>query len=102
MYRAVVISAVLPNLWQPPSFRYLDSTYYSGPPIRIELTLTGSIMTHEELTQKVAWRDLRTLSVKEMLIENNLTIPWFLASMALAYYEYYLLALPFSAFFFLT
>jgi len=37
-----------------------------------------------------------------MLIENNLTIPWFLISITLAYFEYYILALPFSAFFFLT
>lgn len=37
-----------------------------------------------------------------MLIENNLTIPWILISITLAYFEYYILALPFSAFFFLT
>jgi fatty acid desaturase len=37
-----------------------------------------------------------------MLIENNLTIPWFVISLTLAYFEQYLLALPFSAFFFLT
>ena len=59
-------------------------------------------MTHEEILKKVEWKDLRKLSFKEMLIENNLTIPWFVASMVLAYFEYYLLALPFSAFFFLT
>jgi fatty acid desaturase len=59
-------------------------------------------MTQTELLKKIEWRDLRALSLKEMLIENNLTIPWFLASMALAYYRYYWLALPFSAFFFLT
>ncbi len=59
-------------------------------------------MTHQEILKKVAWKDLRTLSIKEMLIENNLTIPWFVISMALAYYGYYFLALPFSMFFFLT
>lgn len=59
-------------------------------------------MTHRDLVHKVAWRDLRTLSLKEMLIENNLTVPWFLISMVLAYFGYYILALPFSAFFFLT
>ncbi|MFT5822862.1 MAG: fatty acid desaturase [Crocinitomix sp.] len=37
-----------------------------------------------------------------MLIENNITIPWFVVSIILAYYEYYWLALPFSFFFFLT
>lgn len=37
-----------------------------------------------------------------MLIENNLTIPWFVLSITLAYHGHYILALPFSAFFFLT
>lgn len=59
-------------------------------------------MTHQEILQKVEWKDLRNLSVKEMLIENNLTIPWFLISMSLAYFGYYWIALPFSGFFFLT
>ena len=59
-------------------------------------------MTHKEILRKVQWKDLKHLSVKEMLIENNLTIPWFIGSMVLAYFEYYLFALPFSAFFFLT
>lgn len=59
-------------------------------------------MTHQEIIKQVVWKDLRTLSFKEMLIENNLTIPWFLISISLAYFGYYILALPFSAFFFLT
>jgi fatty acid desaturase len=59
-------------------------------------------MTHSEMLQKVEWKDLRKLSRKEMLIENNLTIPWFVASCSLAYFHYYIFALPFSAFFFLT
>ncbi|MTH17417.1 fatty acid desaturase [Flavobacterium sp. LC2016-01] len=59
-------------------------------------------MTHQEILKKVQWKDLKTLSFKEMLIENNLTIPWFLISMTLAYFGYYLFALPFSAFFFLA
>lgn len=59
-------------------------------------------MTHQEVAQKVEWKDLKKLSLKEMLVENNLTIPWFLISTALAYFGYYLIALPFSAFFFLT
>ncbi len=59
-------------------------------------------MTHAEILKRVQWKDLRALSVREMLIENNLTIPWFLISLTLAYFGYYLFALPFSAFFFLT
>jgi len=59
-------------------------------------------MTHQEILRKVAWKDLRHLSLKEMLIENNLTIPWFAISLTLAYFGYYIFALPFSAFFFLT
>lgn len=59
-------------------------------------------MTQQEILRKVAWKDLRRLNTREMLIENNLTIPWFALSLALAYNGYYLLALPFSAFFFLT
>jgi fatty acid desaturase len=59
-------------------------------------------MTHQEILRKVEWKDLRKLSLREMLIENNLTIPWFVISIILAYFKLYLLALPFSAFFFLT
>lgn len=35
-------------------------------------------MTHKEILKKVEWKDLRKLSTKEMLIENNLTILWFI------------------------
>lgn len=59
-------------------------------------------MTHQEILRKVQWKDLKSLTFREMLIENNLTIPWFLISITLAFYGYYLFALPFSAFFFLT
>ncbi|MEZ5014407.1 MAG: fatty acid desaturase [Chitinophagales bacterium] len=59
-------------------------------------------MLQQELLHKVEWKDLRDLSFREMLIENNLTIPWFLLSMTLAFLGYYLLALPFSFLFFLT
>lgn len=59
-------------------------------------------MTHKEILKKVSWKDLRKLSTQEMLIENNITIPWLMLSLSLAYYEYYILALPFSGFFFLT
>ncbi|WP_196889810.1 fatty acid desaturase family protein [Aureivirga sp. CE67] len=59
-------------------------------------------MTHQEIIKKVEWKDLKTLSIKELLIENNLTIPWFIISMILAYKGLYLIALPFSGFFFLA
>ncbi len=59
-------------------------------------------MAPAEILKKVEWKDLRSLSVTEMLIENNLTVPWLLLSWALAYTGHYALALPFSAFFFLT
>jgi len=59
-------------------------------------------MTHHEVLKKVEWRDLKNLTLKEMLIENNLTIPWFVISLTLAYFGYYVFALPFSALFFLT
>ena len=74
-----------------------------------ESTYTGmrqnpkhSTMTHQELLRKVEWKDLKKLTFKEMLIENSLTIPWLLISITLAYFGYYIFALPFSAFFFLT
>lgn len=59
-------------------------------------------MTHVELTRKVEWRDLAKLSIIEMLIENNISIPWAVLSWGAAYYGHYLLALPFSVMFFLT
>lgn len=59
-------------------------------------------MNNEDILKRIEWKDLRYLSIKEMLIENNLTIPWVLSSWILAYYELYWLALPFSAFYFLT
>lgn len=59
-------------------------------------------MTTQEALRTVQWKDLRNLSIKEMLIENNLTIPWLGISLLLAYAGYYVWALPFSAFFFLT
>lgn len=59
-------------------------------------------MNHQEILKKVEWKDLKDLSFKEMLIENNLTIPWLVISLTLAYFGYYILALLFSAFYFLT
>jgi fatty acid desaturase len=60
------------------------------------------LMTHQEILKKVEWKDLSQLSVREMLIENNLTLPWLAISLTLAYFQYYIWAIPFSAFFFLT
>lgn len=59
-------------------------------------------MTHQEILKAVEWKDLTQLSKTEMLIENNLTIPFALASWTLAYFGFYELAFPFSIFFFLT
>jgi len=59
-------------------------------------------MTHAEILKKVEWKDLKNLTIRELLIENNLSIPWAIISWALAYFGYYVLALPFSAFFFLA
>ena len=59
-------------------------------------------MTHAEILNKVKWKDLRKLTLREMLIENNLTLPWLTGSMILAWFGHYILAMPFSAFFFLT
>lgn len=52
--------------------------------------------------RNVQWKDLTKLSRKEMLIENNISIPWALSSWLLAYYGYYFLAVPFYILFFLT
>jgi hypothetical protein len=38
-------------------------------------------MNHLELTKKVEWKDLKKLSVKEMLIENNISLPWLFTSL---------------------
>lgn len=59
-------------------------------------------MTHQEILKQIKWKDLRQLSTKEKFIENNITLPWLFLSLTFAYFEYYLLALPFSGFFFLT
>ena len=66
------------------------------------LYLKPVLMMNHDLLKQVQWKDLRKLSLREMLIENNLTLPWLLCSLLLAWWGYYLLALPFSAFFFLT
>lgn len=62
----------------------------------------SSGMQNPEMLRRVQWKDLTRLSVKEMLIENNLSIPWALSSWWLAYCGYYVLAFPFSVMFFLA
>ena len=57
---------------------------------------------HDKRLRLVSWKDLTRMSFKEKCIENGLPLPWLLASWALAYYHYYLLALPFSFVFFLA
>lgn len=59
-------------------------------------------MKHANTIRQITWKDLTHLSFREILIENNITLPWLAISWALAYYDYYFLALPFSAMFFLT
>ncbi|UHO39595.1 fatty acid desaturase [Chryseobacterium capnotolerans] len=59
-------------------------------------------MNHLELIKNVEWKDLKKLSMREIFIENNISMPWFFISLSLAYHGYYWLALPFSGFYFLT
>lgn len=60
------------------------------------------IRAHHPALRKIAWQDLTQLSRKEIWIENTISLPWFIASIVLATYGYYLLALPCSFLFFLT
>jgi len=59
-------------------------------------------MNHIELIKKIEWKDLKKLSLTEMLIENNISLPWLIISLVLAHKEYYWWALPFSGIYFLT
>lgn len=59
-------------------------------------------MNHTELIREIKWKDLKSLSVREMLIENNISLPWLLISLFLAWHGFYWVALPFSCFYFLT
>ncbi|WP_294298844.1 fatty acid desaturase [uncultured Chryseobacterium sp.] len=59
-------------------------------------------MNPTELIKEIPWKDLKSLSVKEMLIENNISLPWLFISLIFAYHGYYRAALPFSGFYFLT
>ncbi|MBI3135443.1 MAG: fatty acid desaturase [Bacteroidetes bacterium] len=59
-------------------------------------------MTQVEIVKRVVWKDLTRLTRWECFVEGNVTVPWLGISLMLAYYQYYLLALPFSFFFFLA
>ncbi|UKB81115.1 fatty acid desaturase family protein [Chryseobacterium sp. MEBOG07] len=59
-------------------------------------------MNHLEIIRTIKWKDLKKLSPKEILIENNISLPWLFISLFLAYKGYYGLALPFSGFYFLA
>jgi fatty acid desaturase len=58
-------------------------------------------MKHHTLN-KIVWKDLVHLNLWEIFVENNITLPWLIASWLLAYYELYPLALACSFFLFLT
>ena len=57
---------------------------------------------HDKRLRRVYWKDLTRLSFKETFIENTLPLPWLAVSWLLAYYHYYIIALPFSFIFFLA
>jgi len=59
-------------------------------------------LLHDKRLRRVQWKDLTALSLYEIFVENTLSIPWLLVSWVLAYYHWYLFALPFSFIFFLT
>jgi fatty acid desaturase len=59
-------------------------------------------MNNAAIVRQVPWKDLKQLSFTEMLIENNLTLPWLALALGLAYYEIYWLALIVEFFFFLA
>jgi fatty acid desaturase len=52
--------------------------------------------------REVQWKDLTRLNIKEILIENTITLPWLALSLYLAAQHLYWLAIPCSFLFFLT
>ncbi len=57
------------------------------------------------ITQKlktIQWKDLTTLTKKEIFIENAVSLPWLILSLFFAGVEWYILALPCSFMYFLT
>jgi fatty acid desaturase len=63
--------------------------------------LTPDLM-RDSRVRSVEWSDLLALSRWEIVKELLLVFPWLTASLLLAHYGYYLLALPISFIFFLT
>lgn len=59
-------------------------------------------LLHDQRLRAVRWRDLTRLSLTEKFIENTITFPWLIASLALAHFRLYLPAVPCSFLFFLT
>lgn len=59
-------------------------------------------MTPSEIRNSVNWKDLLKLNKKGILIENTLNFPWLIISLILAYFEFYIIAFPFSVLFFLA
>lgn len=62
------------------------------------------IIKHEwqQKLTRVKWKDLIQLTNTQRIIELTVSIPWLAASLTLAYFGWYLLALPLSFIFFLT
>jgi fatty acid desaturase len=59
-------------------------------------------MSNHSLLKKVKWKDLTRMTNRQIFIENNITLPWLFASWLLAYFHFYLFAIPCSFMFFLT
>jgi fatty acid desaturase len=59
-------------------------------------------MTTDMLVHRVQWKDLKQLTKAEMLIENNLTLPWLCLALLFAYFRIYWLAAIMECFFFLA
>jgi fatty acid desaturase len=52
--------------------------------------------------RRVQWKDLTRLSLREIFIENTITLPWLILSLFFAAQHWYWLAVPCSFLFFLT
>jgi fatty acid desaturase len=52
--------------------------------------------------KEVKWKDLVKLSLKDIIIENTISLPWLFVSLLLAYHKHYFFALPTYFFYFLT
>ncbi len=61
-----------------------------------------NIPTKAELLKTVQWRDLVPMKPGDGIVECLHPVPWFAASLTLAHFEHYLLALPCTFMFFLT